>query len=112
VVCDGRVKPGGASESPVEGVVLLFAGKGKSADDVILDMIEADHAPRSLVVATSDREIQKAARRRRCKVLTAEQFVRTLSTRPDGSGEARPTSPLDEGEVGRWLEEFGFDEDE
>jgi uncharacterized protein len=116
VVCDGKVKPGGASDfrgSPVDEVVLLFAGKGKSADDVILDMIDADHSPRKLVIATSDREIQKAARRRKCKVLSAEQFIRTLSSRPgEKSVEARPTAPLDESEVGRWLEEFGFDDDE
>jgi predicted RNA-binding protein with PIN domain len=113
VVCDGKVKPGGASESPVDEVVLLFAGKGKSADDVILDMIGADHSPRKLVIATSDHEIQKAARRRRCKVLSAERFIRTLSSRPgQGNVEARPTAPLDESEVGRWLEEFGVDDDE
>jgi predicted RNA-binding protein with PIN domain len=113
VVCDGKVKPGGPSESPVEGVELIFAGKGKSADDVILDLIDADTAPRRLVVVSSDREIQKAARRRRCKVLTSEQFVHTLASRGGGgAAEPRRTSPLNESEVGRWLEEFGFEDEE
>ena len=111
VVCDGRVKPHGPAESPVDGVDLVYSGPRASADDVIIRLIDADSAPRRLIVVSNDRQIQKAARRRRAKVMPAEELIRLLATsgtaRPASGG--KPTGALPPDEVERWLVDFGLD---
>ncbi len=119
VVCDGSVKPHGPAQSPVEQVELVYSGPRRSADDVMIDMINADSAPKGLTVVTSDRQIQKAARRRKCRVMPSDKFVKVLaSTRNTVIGPATPrrpaadkppTSPLNDQEVNDWLQRFGFD---
>lgn len=114
VVCDGRVKPHGPEVSPAEGVELVYSGPSRSADDVIIAMIDADSAPRRLTVVSNDRAIQKAARRRRCRVMTCERLIGTLTARGANpaakqGGRVMPTGPLSEDEVDRWLEQFGID---
>lgn len=117
IVLDGGPKPGLPTQSPVTGVELVHAGKGKSADDVIMDMIDADHAPRSLVVVSTDREIRKAARRRRAVSVTSADFIRMLAaalarTRGGGPSPDKITrGQLDDDDVRRWLDEFGIDGD-
>ena len=114
VVCDGSVKPHGPEMSPAEGVELVYSGPGRSADDVIIAMIDADSAPRRLTVVSNDRAIQKAARRRRCRVMTCERLIGTLTARrasptAQQRGRVTPTDPLSEDEVQRWLDHFGID---
>ncbi len=62
VICDGMVKPSMASASPVEGIDLIYSGRGKSADSLIIELIEADSAPRRLVVVSSDQRDPKSRR--------------------------------------------------
>ncbi len=113
VVCDGLVKPHGPDVSPVEGVELRYSGRGRSADDVIVELVDADSAPRRLTVVSSDRQVQKAARRRRCRVVSSEDFIRALAATPGakhhGADDRRPLTPLSEQEVTRWLKRFGVD---
>lgn len=112
VVCDGGPKQSLARESPVEGVELIYPGRGKSADAWIMDKVQSDNAPRRLTIATSDREIQKAAKRRGCKVITAEELIRVLSIQGGLKNAARgkPAGPLSADEVDRWLRTFGVEE--
>jgi predicted RNA-binding protein with PIN domain len=123
VVCDGGVKPRLAEHSPVDAVELRYAGVGRSADEVIMAMIAADSGPRRLVVVTDDREIQKAARRRRAKVLPCAAMVAELARvaerleRPggqgagQGGGDAKPTLGADAADVESWAKLFGVDPD-
>src|SRR5687768_8879589 len=78
VVCDGAPKPH-ARDSPEPGVELLYAGRGVSADDRIEALIEADTAPRRLTVVSSDRAIQKAARRRRATAMGSNELIHVLA---------------------------------
>jgi len=122
VVCDGAVKPGGPARSPVESVELVYAGRGQSADDLIIHMIDADSAPRRLTIVSSDRQIQKAARRRRCRVVASEVFVRMLATacgqqkrgHADGASAVGgdKAGPLNERQVQQWLKWLGVDAQE
>lgn len=128
VVCDGRVKPHGPLESPEPSVDLVYSGHQCSADDVIVQMIQANTAPRRLTVVSSDRQIQKAARRRRCRVLSSVEFVGVLSAaavagkRPGGArgasagrpvaDEGKGTGPLNPHDVQQWLKRFGVDSDD
>jgi predicted RNA-binding protein with PIN domain len=113
VVCDGVVKPGTPSASPVSRVELIYSGPSKTADDVIIEMAAANSAPRRLYVVTDDREIQKAVKRRKAQVISTGAFIRALATsRPAGStidSTARHRPALPEGEVNQWLKEFGID---
>jgi len=119
VVADGRPKPLGETASPVAGVELIYAGAERTADDVIIERIGADSAPRRLTVVTNDREIVRAAKRRRCKVLSSERLVGTLTRAVAASGAAPPPPPtgaapggLPRAEVDAWLERFDLDADD
>ena len=115
IVCDGTGS-GRASRTPgeVRGVRILYAGAGRDADSVIIAMIERDTSPRKLTVVSSDRAIQKAARRRRASAISSEDFLRTLAPAapkapaPQTSG-MRAAVPLDPHGVARWMREFGYD---
>ena len=113
VVCDGVVKPGTPRVSPVSQVELIYSGKGRSADDVIIQMVVAYSAPRSMYVVTDDREIRSAVKRRKAQVISTGSFIRALAStpptgsRPDPVTRHRPALPA--GEVNAWLEEFGID---
>ena len=114
VVADGRPKPLRASESPAAGVELIFAGSHRSADELIIQQIRHDSAPRRLTVVSSDREIRAAARRRRARDLSSEDFVEKLARYVQRRGIPRPVSarpavdPLPPELVQRWKRAFGF----
>lgn len=92
----------------------LYGGR-READDVIIERIAADTAPRRLTVVSSDRQIRTAARKRRCNVLTSEQFAPILLSVAEETPPA-PTEPpekrkgLTPEQTRKWLREFGFDE--
>lgn len=117
VVCDGVVKPLGLTTSPVDEVELIYSGPNRSADDVIIQMIDADSAPKRLTVVSTDREIRAATRRRRARVIISAEFVSILGSlvgrlnRPSGEPEPVP-EVLPEDQVDGWLEEFGVDGDD
>lgn len=121
VVCDGGVKPGGPSQSPVHGVELVYSGGGRSADDVIVELVGGHTHPRRVVVVTSDRGLAKIVRRRRVGVMSSTRFIGELARAlgqggvggvggVGGEGDAGSVDPgrrLSADEVARWLEEFG-----
>jgi uncharacterized protein len=116
VVCDGGPKPGLAERSPVESVELRYAGAGRSADAEIMAMIAADSAPRRLSVVSDDREIQKAARRRRAKVVGCAAMVAELARAAErlerqGGPGAQPEPNVPDGDVASWAKLFGVDPD-
>jgi len=116
VVADGRPKPLRAQTSPVDEVELLFSGPTRTADSVIIDMINDHTAPRRVTVVSTDRQIRAAARRRRCTAWTSEQFITRLVEQLRGGaagqpGPGKPTQPLEDHETDAWLAEFGVDPD-
>ncbi len=119
VVCDGAAHPMRLAVSPTDAVELVLSGVHRSADDVIIELISGDSAPRLLTVVSSDRQIRKAARRRRARTITSEQFVDyllemlTASRRANampGRDHKRTTQPLNEKEVEQWLKTFGVED--
>jgi len=119
LVCDGVVKPHTPAESGIDGIELVYSGHGRSADDLIIDMLRKNSAPRRLTVVTNDRQIQKAARRRRAKVRSCESLIHELAshvaTPRSGTTSASTTKPdtvkLTDQQVQQWLGEFGIDTD-
>lgn len=72
------------------GVRIVHSGPGRTADEVIIDLVRRSSTPRSILVVTSDREIRREATRRRSKTLSSEAFLAQLGR--DGLA-ARPGKP-------------------
>lgn len=61
-----------------EKVQIIFAGENRDADTWIEVFVEADSHPRRLSVVSSDRRVQRAARKRRAEVIPSPAFLRQL----------------------------------
>ena len=114
VVCDGVVKPQGPVESPVAEVELIYAGSERSADDLIISEIDRYSAPRYLTVVSNDRQIRKAARRRRAKLCSCQQMIHHLvqimsCAAPSEHAHKPIGEELSDDEAHRWAKEFGLD---
>jgi predicted RNA-binding protein with PIN domain len=119
LVCDGNPHRGGPRFEPSAQHRVVFSGKKESADDVIVRMIGHSSAPRRLTVVSSDNEILRAARKRRCPTMSSEKFLEALaedSTAPrarSASSSAhgrKPRAPLSAASVEEWIKVFGLDE--
>ena len=110
-----------APDSPVGmgkelAVDVVYSGHGRSADDVIIKMINKSSGPRDLTVVSSDRQIRTAAKSRGCKVRPAGEFLKASSRQLSRALRKRAIEPeektkgLDPEESRRWLEEFGIDD--
>jgi uncharacterized protein len=94
------------------GIVVRFAPRDQTADEVIAELIGADSAPRRLIVVSSDHEIQRAARRRKAKAVDSETWYTDLirARRQRAAADdtpARPAVPLLAEDVNYWLRQFG-----
>ena len=116
LVCDGSPRadvPSGRAG----GVHIRYAGPGKEADGLIARMIQQSSSPRRLTVVSSDHAVQRAARVRKCRVLTSQVLLQQLALdaeRPDREPDPSPAADapiggLSNGQVDRWLQEFGVD---
>ncbi len=119
VVCDGNPKPTSPAPQAVEPIHLIFSGASRCADEIITQLIETDSAPRRLTVVSNDREIQKAARRRRCRILSCERFIHGLESAATPSRHPAPDvlskqkhGVMAKQEIRWWLREFGVEIDE
>jgi len=91
----------------------IASGRGRTADEVIVDRLERSSAPRSVVVVTSDNAIRRRARRRRCRLVHSETFLAQLG-RDAGGGDRRRSSHVatpPSASTRAWLREFGLDEE-
>ncbi len=107
----------GSQQIADTGVAVSFC-PGSSADEEIIDRLNADSAPRLLTVVSSDRRIRKAAARRKCKSVRSEDFAKGLSQMLRLAGQPRPTDKAEPPEKRKgltpeqtrsWLDEFGLD---
>ncbi len=98
------------------GLEITFSGSGIKADAVLIARIERDSAARRMLVVSTDREIRKAARRRRASSVTSAAFWEAL--RRELSRPPRPrleppekAAGLEAGQTEAWLRELGFEPD-
>jgi uncharacterized protein len=103
--------PGVSAEQSSHGIRVLFAKNKEEADDVIERLIRHSSAPKALHVVSDDRRIQRAARRRLCRVLGCNDFLSFLEHLRHGHSHAQQVPEKKENlspdEVQRWLSEFG-----
>ncbi len=118
VVFDGPAPQHPADLRIAESGVAASFCPGRAADGEIIDWIAADSAPRLLTVVSSDREIRRAASRRKCKCMNSDEFARALSQiqRVPGQGDSdckgEPSEKRDgltSDQISSWLTEFGLD---
>ena len=96
-----------------KGLTVLYAVDVDTADDRIEVLISAHSSPKTLTVVSSDHRIQKAATRRKAKVLSSDEYWTRLDSLKER--KARPVPPPDEMgrpeapsrlEAAYWLAEF------
>jgi len=113
VVADGG--PGGASGTQtIDGSLVRYSGSHSEADAIIESMLDRASAARTWLVVSSDRRVQRAARRARAHVLDSRVFLEQLVAdeshrRGPGMPAFATEVPLDRASVAHWMEEFGFD---
>ena len=114
VVFDANDAPGHVPASTRhKGVTVLFAVDHDSADERIEDLIAHHPNPKTLTVVSSDHRIQRAASRRKARVLSADDFLTRMDTLKErkkapatkDEGPDRPEAPSAQ-EAAFWLEEF------
>ncbi|HRP63141.1 MAG TPA: hypothetical protein PK400_07610 [Phycisphaerales bacterium] len=113
----GSALPPDAPPARVGLIAVHYAGPGREADDLIAALIRASTTPRQLVVISADHFVQREAKRRRCRVLESETFLRQLAEDALGGAEGpanaprKPASALTEAQVEQWLDAFGVDDE-
>ena len=105
LVLDGGVR---AVSERRGGATVRYAGPGRKADAVILDMVRESPRPHDVRVVTTDRALGGGARALGAQPQTVEDFLDELSALPD----PEPGNPLkdarpSEEEVRRYLSIFG-----
>jgi predicted RNA-binding protein with PIN domain len=81
------------------GIRVWFAREYPDADSLIEELVEDATSPH-LVVVSNDRRLQVAARRRRAKAVSCEEWLaeaRAARRRSHQAGDAKPPEPGPEG---------------
>ena len=112
VAFDGAPPPVDEARRIADPHISIHYSGERTADDVLADLIGSCSAPRALTVVSSDRGVQRHARRRRCRILDAATFARWLTApAPDLAPPAEPDGKrngLPAGQTEQWLDELGL----
>lgn len=74
---------------------IIFAKEFDEADDLIESLIRQESNPKKVLVVSSDRRLQRAAKRRKAPFIGSERWYEELQSRHvDGVEQRRPESPL------------------
>ncbi len=116
VVFDGpEPLPDVAAQIAAHSDVAVTYAAPRSADEILVEQIAADSAPKRLVVVSTDRQIRKAARRRKCQALRSERFAARIQKTRNQPPPPPPVEPeekrkgLAPEQTQRWLREFGYE---
>ena len=114
VVFDSQdAPPGLPRELQFQGMTVCYATGYESADEMLEELIQQAIAPRKMTVVSSDHRVQRAAKRRRSRVVDSEVWYEEVRTargktvEPATGPSAKPTQPLTDDEVAHWLDAFG-----
>lgn len=108
VFFDGLPLQGWGSTTHLGAVTVLHSGRGRTADDAILEMIRRSRAPGDLTLVTSDRSLYERARHLGARAEAGHAFRRTLGragAKEAGDSE-KPERP-DQEEIDYFMERFG-----
>jgi hypothetical protein len=113
LICDGTpredVPPGKR-----RATIVRYSGPSRKADDVIAKMIRSSSIPKRLTIVSSDNEVIRVARKRRCRILASEVFLRQLANdvRMPVQLPVSPTVPkhISGTELKAWQRYFAIDD--
>ena len=100
------------------GIRVWFARQYPDADSLIEEILEEERSPASITVVSNDRRLQLAARRRRAKAVSSDEWLaelrRSRRAGSRGGSQGADTKPPEPGpgEVERWKKHFGLDDDD
>ena len=100
--------PGLPNTESYRGITVLFSKGYAEADDLLEELIASDHAPRQLLVVSSDHRLHRAARRRKATPIDSDVWIAQFESpggRPAGRSPASKPSPSPE-QTDSWLAEF------
>ncbi|MBN1342152.1 MAG: NYN domain-containing protein [Phycisphaerae bacterium] len=115
VTFDGY-RPGNPGEGPigVEGLQIRYSD-AVTADELIVEALQASTAPRRLLVVSSDRQVRLAAKRRRAVSVDSRTFLQKVLDELDRRARRPPREPsekyegLEPGQTDYWLDQFGIE---
>jgi hypothetical protein len=110
VIFDAQNTVGGVIEEAYRGLHII-RDRGRTADDLIEDLLKEERSPGSLTVVSNDSRVREAAKRRGSEVLKCSEYVDQLMRSPkrpapaiaEDEKDARATPE----EKARWLKAFG-----
>lgn len=112
IVFDGSAPPPDEARRIANPHISIHYSGGRTADDVLADLIGSHSAPRTLTVVSTDRAVQRQGRRRRCKVVDSATFAQWVTEPPsEPAPSVEPDAKrrgLAAGQAADWLEEFGI----
>ena len=109
--------PGLPNEYSVAGIHVCYARGYDSADALLEELIAAHHTPKQLTVVSSDRRVQRAAKKRKALAVESHAWYHQAAERLEGRRKGRPDLPdvkpdvpLTPGEVAVWMRVFEMGE--
>jgi predicted RNA-binding protein with PIN domain len=109
VVFDARTATSNSPEQDHRGVRVVFA-TGRTADELIEELVSEERHPGRLTVVSNDAQVQEAGRRRGCGVRACEEFVDWLIEDRRGatptSDPEKPGPQATADEMSAWLAAF------
>jgi len=104
-----------------QGIKVRYASEYPDADTLIERLVQQHSAPRSLLVVSSDHRVQRAARRRKARIVDSEEWYSDLWQRRNkrqlkaGGGQLdKPPMSMSPSEIDYWVAQFsaGLEEHE
>jgi predicted RNA-binding protein with PIN domain len=111
VVFDAQGSAAASPEQDHRGLRVAFA-QGRTADEMIEELVGADPRPDRVTVVSNDNQVREAARRRGCGVSSCEGFVdellagRPAAPRVSPPGPDKPAADPTADELAAWLAAF------
>ncbi len=98
------------SFSKISNNVSIKHAKNKTADETILVTIEKSKNKKNLVIVSNDSELSTKARLHQCRVITSNEFIRSIQSKITSKSD-KPVDML-KSEIEYWLKLFQSSENE
>jgi predicted RNA-binding protein with PIN domain len=110
VVFDGREKdPPEALRRNLQSMNIIYTPAGQTADDYILERLEAAKNPDQEMVVSSDRELLRRSKQKGARTQTIEEFLKKIAHKKTASSDERKRSKESSSEFARLLKIFEED---
>ncbi len=110
IVFDGIGPPEKTGFDYIRNLEVIFTGQRTDADTVIENEIKTSTAPKNLTVVTNDRQILKAARKRKAATVKSETFwsniCKILQRSAKNPEPQQKTKGLSQSETDQWMKFF------